>query len=607
MRAVGTGPFTRAHIAYITALTMVSAAWLAALLIAEPRLLQHPIQHHVVAFGTFLLLAVASRLMAFSVAGTGSFGLDTSIYVATLLTLGVGPAVVIVVVTMLLRGVVDWVRRALAGTHWPWPVSLARMLFSPLLTGAMISLLGLVASPEAFALRMKSQAFLAVALFVGTSAGFVIPQFSLVILSYRLNGIPWRTLARDVLWPGLLAELAFVPMGFALAFSYRDRDPPTLAAVGVSYVIFAYVFRRMWRSSESLREKARELEVVEEAGRAASSTLDIEEIGRRIGGSLLAAIDRAQGVVLTVVSSEAGAGRHLVRAVDRRHKPGVIAAVRRSLVADLGAAQEQLPDIDPPPTETASTGPVVSIALTGPDGSRAPGWLSVVLRPGTRLRASDESLCERLARQASISVANWRLYTMATEDGLTGLFVRRYVEARVREEFERSSRSGGAFGLLMMDVDNLKTVNDRHGHAAGDRLLHAVAAAIRATVRGMDVPGRWGGDEFALLVPEMGLEEGTAMARRIANEVGLRSFQVGTAMVIPSVSIGVAAYPECSATDPTALVALADKALYIAKGSGSKGRVVAAEATRPPSAARSGGSDAPGLEPSKERIDASET
>ncbi len=602
----GTGPFTRAHVTYITVLTVVSTVWLAALLITEPRLVQHPIQHHGIAIVTFLVLAVASRLMAFPVAGTGSFGLDTSIYVATLLTLGVGPAILIVVATMLLRGGLDWMRRAYRGTRWPVPVSLARLLFGPMLTGAGISVLGLVASPEAFALQMKSHAVLAVGLFLATTAGLIIPQFALIIMSYRLNGIPWRTLTRDVLWPGLAAELAFVPMGFALAYSYRDRDPPTLIALGVSYVIFAYVFRRMWRSRESLREQARELEVVEEAGRAASSTLDIEEIGRRIGISLLAAIDRAQGVVLTVVTSEAGAGRHLVRAVDRRHKPGVIAAVRHSIVADFDADPDTLPEIEATPAETASTGPVISLALTGPDHAPTPGWLSVVLRPGSRLQDSDRRLCERLARQASIAVANWRLYTMATEDGLTGLFVRRYVDARVREEYERSTRSGGSFGLLMIDVDNLKTVNDRYGHPSGDRLLQAVAAAIRASVRGMDVPGRWGGDEFALLVPEMGLEEGTAVAHRLSNEVGLRSFQVGTAMVIPSVCIGVAAYPECTAADPAALVAVADQALYVAKKSGSKGRVVVAEATRPLPALRSGGLDAPAPEPSGPLDDAAD-
>lgn len=593
MRASGTGPFTRAHVTYVTALTLASTAWLAGLLMAEPRLILHPLQHHAVAFMTFLTLAVASRMMAFQVAGTGSFGLDTSVYVAALLTLGVGPAIAIVLATMLARGLFDWARRELRGTHWPLPLSLVRLFFGPTLTAALVSLLGLVASPESFASEMKSMVPVAVGVFLGATAGLVVPQFSLVVVSYRLNGIPWRTLTRDVVWPGILAELAFVPMGFALAFSYRDRDPPTLTAVAMSYVIFAYVFRRMWRSAESLREQARELEVVEEAGRAASSTLDLEEIGRRIGISLLAAIDRAQGVVLTVAASEAGAARHLVRAVDRSHKPGVIAAARQSLVQELDVGPDSLPDMEAPGPDTASTGPVISVALVGPDGGPTPGWLSVVLRPDTRPLPSDRRLCKRLVRQASIAVANWRLYTMATEDGLTGLFVRRYVEARVREEFERSSRSGGSFCLLMIDVDNLKTVNDRHGHAAGDRLLQSVAAGIRASVRGMDVPGRWGGDEFSLLLPEMSLEEGAAVAGRLSSEVGRRSFQVGTVLVIPSVCIGVAACPECAPADPAALQALADSALYIAKKSGSKGRVV----TAAPVAHRPRALDAPDAHP----------
>ncbi len=584
MRKAGTGPFTRAHIVYVTLLTLLSAGWLAALMLGGHRLFTHPVQHHLFAFATFLLLAVASRMMAFQIAGTGSFGLDTSVYVATLLTLGFGPAVAIVLVTMLIRGIYEWARREARGTHWPPLVSLVRLLFAPSLTAAIVSLPGVVMSPETFASEMRSAVPLAVAVYIGTTAALILPLFTLVVLSHRLNGIPWRTLGRDLVGPGLLAEMAFVPMGFALAFSYRDHDTPTLVAVGLSYVIFAYVFRRMWRSTDSLREQARELEVVEEAGRAAASTLDIEEIGRRIGMSLLAAIDRAQGVVLTVARGDAGTARHLVRAVDRRDKPRVIAAARASLIRDLGVPPEALPVDDSGPVDPSATGAAITIPLVRPDGDSPPGWLTVVLRSRTRQMTSDRRLCERIARQASIAIENWRLYTMATEDGLTGLFVRRYVEARVREEFERSSRSGGTFCLLMIDVDNLKTINDRYGHAAGDRLLGSVAAGIRASVRGMDVPGRWGGDEFAVLLPDMALDEGIAVARRLSNEVGLRSFQVGTAMVIPSVCVGVAAFPECAPPELEPLVVLADEALYVAKKSGIKGRVVAAERLQPPDA-----------------------
>jgi diguanylate cyclase (GGDEF)-like protein len=575
LRLRGTGPFTPAHVAYVFVLTVVSCAWLAALLMSDPRLLTHPLRHHVVAFLTFLTLAVASRMMALPVAGTGSFGLDTSVFVATLLTLGVGPAITIILIATLGRGLFDWIRRSWRGVHWPFSLSLLRLFFGPALTAAILSLLGLVVSPEAFASEMKLQVVHSVGLFLGTTAGLVLPQFTLMVISYRLNGIPWRTLLADVVGPGLLAELAFVPMGFALTFSYRDRDPLTLTAVAVSYVIFTYVFRRMWRNSESLREQARELEVVEEAGRATASTLDIAEIGRRIGTSLLAAIDRAQGVVLTVATSEAGEANHLVRAVDRRDKSNVVLAARWSLHRELGVPSESLPDGDLPVTSPLES-PVISLALPGQGGTAPLGWLSVVLRPGTRVIASDRRLCEHLSRQGTIAITNWRLYTLATEDGLTGMFVRRYVEARIREEFERSVRSGGSFCLLMIDVDNLKSINDRHGHAAGDRLLQSVAQGVRASVRGMDVPGRWGGDEFAVLLPEMEIDEGTEVAKRLANEVGLRSFQIGTSIVIPSVSIGIAACPECDPSDPEALIDMADTALYSAKKSTKKGFVVRA-------------------------------
>ncbi len=581
----GTGPFTRAHVAYVAIVGAVSLAAVVAAFALRAPTLCGPIGAHPAAFLTFALLATASRMLAFRIAGGVMFSLDTGVYVAALLTLGVGPGAMVVFTAMLVRGAVEAFGRELVRKdHWPLPVALAKLMFGPSVTAAVMLAVGFAFNPAAlFAASLTNDVWHAIwqsaAIFGAATVGLILIQFSIVMVSYRLNGMAWRRIGTEVVWPGLLGELAFAPIGFALAIAYKDADMRTLGALAVSYVIFNYVFKRMWESSEKARERADELAVVEEAGRAAASTLDVEEVGRRIGRAIIDAIDGPIGVVLTVGGDDDDVPQHFIRAVDRDTKPEILDRVISTLRSRHGCCKDGVEAVPSKPVDDVLTYP-----LFGPDGSRR-GYLSVALRPDTTLTERDERILQSICRQASIAVENWRLYSMATEDGLTGLFIRRYVEARLAEEFERSARSGGAFCVLMIDVDNLKTVNDIFGHAAGDTLLREVGVAIRESVRLMDVPGRWGGDEFAALLLDMKLEDGMAVARRMSEAVRRHSFRVGSAMFEPSVSIGVAACPENGAPDALELVAMADRALYAVKRSGNKGSVVAAaEAPRKPPA-----------------------
>ncbi|MBM4397530.1 MAG: GGDEF domain-containing protein, partial [Deltaproteobacteria bacterium] len=401
-----------------------------------------------------------------------------------------------------------------------------------------------------------------------------------VTVSYKLNGLGWRHILRQVVLPGFLGELAFTPLGFALALAYKDQDIRILGALGVSYITFNYIFKRMWVKSEAEGEQARELKLVEEVGRAAASTLDVEEMGRRIGMALVGALPGTAGVVLSVVPENGGGPLHFVRAGDRADKPAVLGAVLRVLAREADwageAARIATPVAPSPPLDEITVGQVLTCPLVAPNGTRR-GFLSIALHAGTRPTEGHHRILASISRQAAIAVENWRLYSMATEDGLTGLYVRRYLETRLAEEFERATRSGSAFCLLLVDVDNLKVVNDLHGHGAGDTLLREVAAALRESIRGMDVACRWGGDEFAVLLPDMSLEDGFAVGQRLAEAVKARTFAVGGATVNPSASVGVAGHPTSGPRDPADLFAIADRALYAVKKSGRKGTVVAAE------------------------------
>jgi diguanylate cyclase (GGDEF)-like protein len=164
----------------------------------------------------------------------------------------------------------------------------------------------------------------------------------------------------------------------------------------------------------------------------------------------------------------------------------------------------------------------------------------------------------------------------ATVDSLTGYFVRDYYFNRVEEEFRRAARYRGKFSLLMIDLDGFKQVNDHHGHQAGDQYLREVAATIRERLRDADLPCRYGGDEFSVLLPETDLGGACKIAERIREAVARQRIESGNAILRGTVSIGVASYPDHAAgSDVPAMLKRADEALYRAKR-GGRDRVVTA-------------------------------
>jgi diguanylate cyclase (GGDEF)-like protein len=163
----------------------------------------------------------------------------------------------------------------------------------------------------------------------------------------------------------------------------------------------------------------------------------------------------------------------------------------------------------------------------------------------------------------------------AERDPLTGLANRRALEERLAEELERARRHGTHLGLVLADVDDFKQINDRFGHQFGDTVLQAFAAAFSGTLREADLAARFGGEEFALVLPGTGAESACRVAEEIRRAVGQVRLPVGAgAEVAVTASFGVAAFPACAGVGE--LVRLADEHLYRAKSSG-KDRVVGGE------------------------------
>ncbi len=153
-------------------------------------------------------------------------------------------------------------------------------------------------------------------------------------------------------------------------------------------------------------------------------------------------------------------------------------------------------------------------------------------------------------------------------DALTETYNRRFGLARLHEEFARSVRSGSPLGLLMLDLDHFKVVNDTFGHLVGDRVLRAAAAACRRIIREGDVLVRYGGEEFLILLPGAALADLAETGERVRRSIAAMVVADGDQRIGITVSIGGASFPEEGVESPDALVELADDALYAAKRSG---------------------------------------
>ena len=166
------------------------------------------------------------------------------------------------------------------------------------------------------------------------------------------------------------------------------------------------------------------------------------------------------------------------------------------------------------------------------------------------------------------------LQRLAETDSLTWLFNRRHFDKRLEGETNRALRAEHLLALLMIDVDHFKLINDRFGHRIGDQVLKAVASAVKQAVRLYDVPTRYGGDEFAVILPDADTEVASRVARRVlekASSVALPG-ELRDAGIPLSLSIGIATFPR-PAADANALVEAADSAMYRAKQAGGGIRV----------------------------------
>jgi len=187
-----------------------------------------------------------------------------------------------------------------------------------------------------------------------------------------------------------------------------------------------------------------------------------------------------------------------------------------------------------------------------------------------RIKRLQDALEER---ERELSEVNARLLKIAQTDSLTGLDNRRYLEERLEEAFGHSRRLKEPLAVVLCDLDRFKSVNDTHGHQAGDAVLKQLARILKQEAREIDRVGRYGGEEFMLLLPGTVLDAAVTFAERARKAVEAHTFSFDGGTLQRTMSCGVAAWPHPRIEDCDALVKAADDALYVAKETG-RNRVI---------------------------------
>ena len=296
------------------------------------------------------------------------------------------------------------------------------------------------------------------------------------------------------------------------------------------------------------------------------------ELLRAERGSLLLFDESANELA---VKAAVGPRAEIARETRMRLGDGVSGAVMREgrplVVRDVESA-----GWSPAPAERSyKTTSFISYPIS--IGGRKVGVLNVTDKAGGG--AYDEldlGLIDMIAPQMAMALDRAEWHQKATQfqllsitDPLTGLLNRRYLEERLSEELERSKRHQFPMSFLMVDIDDFKHYNDRHGHQAGDLALEMTAQCLKTALRSADVASRYGGEEFSILLPQTNLSEAHVIAERIRRRVERTHYPHGKSQPLGAVtvSIGISAFGPHLDT-PATIIYAADQSLYAAKSRG---------------------------------------
>jgi diguanylate cyclase (GGDEF)-like protein len=313
----------------------------------------------------------------------------------------------------------------------------------------------------------------------------------------------------------------------------------------------------------------------------------LQEAIRRVGESFAKGLDREGVLDIVVQTAVDGSGAAAGRATMRRRADAPMEEVTRS--GEPEAFQRALHAAE---AAVMDAGRVAEIQMGGVSAMAAPlsateagdRVLAIVsVARGDRTFAQPErELFAYLTSQAAVSVENVDLHEtvqrQAVTDELTGLFNHRRFQEVMAAEVDRARRYDTEMGLIMLDIDNFKRVNDTYGHMQGDMVLREVARVLKQSAREIDEPARYGGEEMAVALPQTDLDGAYRFAERVRQRIEALELPLldGDGILRVTASFGAASLSSAPQSDKEGLVAAADAALYRAKRSG-KNRTVKAE------------------------------
>jgi diguanylate cyclase (GGDEF)-like protein len=434
--------------------------------------------------------------------------------------------------------------------------------------------------------------FLAVKIFAGNGTIYTALARGVAILVYFfLNNLmveayiyldrnkkPFLKLGQSLINDATTYIIA-VPAGIIMSETYNRLGLYAIFLVFVPYIIIVYIYRLYM----NLIATNRELRALYDVAATMTSTLDIDEVLEIVLVSIenLAPWDTA---CLYVYRQNA-----LVPAVydgfcdskfrDVRIKPGegitgsVLLKGKGEIVNNCQKDPRFLHVVGlPQDTKSMMVVPLIS-------GSELIGAISLTSSKNFVYTQKHLTLMSILASQAAVAISNARLFDrtaqMAITDGLTKLYNYRYIYDELERQVNRVKYKGGFFSLIIIDVDHFKTINDMYGHLIGDEILQNLAKVLKDNVREKDVVGRYGGEEFAIILPDISSVEAAGIAERIRQVVEkteLSRTVSGKSLYI-TVSAGVASYPD-DALSVDDLVRKADNALLFGAKQDGRNKVV---------------------------------
>jgi diguanylate cyclase (GGDEF)-like protein len=358
------------------------------------------------------------------------------------------------------------------------------------------------------------------------------------------------------------------------AYSERDRD--LVVAVAEQAAIAVENSQAVVQADQ----RARELKMLAEVSRALAAQLSLRTLYQTVCEEVRRVIE-APGFFVAL-RAEDGNTMHMEyfiegsNVIDPGDQPIKSSIAERVLTSNRTLVFNTLEEINSQPHGVMHTGDetkVRSLAMAPLRlGSRCIGVMSA---QSYRENAYDDSsvrLLTAIAEQLAVAVQNAQLYdqaeSRADRDPLTGVYHHRYLKTRLEEELRRSRSNGEPVAVVMMDLDNFKNVNDTYGHLVGDDALKMVTSVVQSAVRSSDVVGRYGGDEFMVILPETTREKTENIIDRVTAELEERDLRLADGAAIPvKCSIGYALFPT-DAESPADLIAKADAALYQSKRMG---------------------------------------